>query len=215
MTPGETTRLFAALGAEHQKLMQQYREGNVARLHEQMPGLRAANFDGAHGAPGTVSDPTGQQATGSDPVVSDELYLTDALRGAHALLTQAVRLLGAYHAPGAPDERAKLELARDNRKVEPGCKSCARTDQAKGVPRWSPPASHTRGKPTRGPKGPDGVPILAEGEAQLLCRWCYDRLGLWGRLPTPGELAVFHEQGERRVPWPKDVPHPDRTRRPA
>lgn len=218
MTRGETKRLLAATGAAWQQIMQQCRDGNVDRLYDLLPGLTATSYDDAPHTKGGVSDPTGRQVVvtldGRDPVASDELYLADILEGMHSLATQAARLLGTYHRPGAPDERARLELARENRKVEPGCASCARTEQAKGVPRWSPPASFTRGKPTRGPRKPgtDDEYWLADDEAQLLCRWCYDRLGLWHRLPTPKELTMFHEFGAHRVPWPKDVPHPDRAR---
>lgn len=181
--------------------------GNLQRLHDMQAGLRAANYDadtgGVRSGPGH-GDPTGEAAVTNIDVPGRDLHRGDMLLARISRdVAELRRLYSAYGPPRAAGEAERAALARKNDRGEPGCDSCARTEVAKGVPRWVAPDPKWKA-----PTDMDGR--LAK--PMWLCRWCYDRVGLWGRLPSVAELELLHEKGPRAVGWPKDVPHPDRRR---
>lgn len=71
-----------------------------------------------------------------------------------------------------PRESSPLDRARTEGDNTPGCTSCARTHQAKGVRRW--------------------VAVFRDG----LCSWCYAYRRRYGGLP-PLPLLEKHHRGER------------------
>ena len=175
----------------------------LARMVDALPGPITTSWDTSGGGGPildekgvpmpTISDPTGETAVRSDPVVSDRMRLMGAVACARMDATAIV--VGA----GDPVVRARSCLARirdawviatryardtpttvdrDATTPAPGCESCARDGG-----HWSPVARNVK---------------LLDGGRMPMCDWCRDRYGRWGSLPTLAELRLSH-QG-RNVP---------------
>lgn len=141
---------------------------------------------------GGRSDPTARAALGSADLAAAHLAeLVQQLARIHRAADR-LRVLVERYPPAAeldPATRALLEAP------EPGCGNCATVAGPRGAPRWEPIDSRLA--------NPVALP---DGTVAWLCRWCYDQLGRWGRLPNAAELRIHHAGG--RVRWPADVPHP-------
>lgn len=172
--------------------------GVLQRVAEAEGGLTASRADRSAIAGGAHADPTARLALRGVELASahrDEVQrLLVHLRAQTDRLAQLVALYPTPHAAGEAD---RLALARLNARSEPGCQSCARIPGPRGGPRWEP--AHPK---LDGPTWAGGR--LAE--PMWLCRWCYEALLAWNRLPSEKEL-VRHHAGQR-VPWPADVERP-------
>jgi len=170
-------------------------EGLAQRIAEAEGGLSAQRLSMA--APGgDRADPTAGSALAPDDAARHhQLELATAVDQARAHLAYALSIAGQYPPPHVADAVDRAELARINGRGESCCQNCARTRRPDGEPRWEPIDARRAEASTV-----DGR--LAE--PLLLCRWCYDRVASWGRLPTFIELERHH-RGER-VPWPDDIP---------
>lgn len=165
--------------------------------------LRASVVDGSRSGSG-VSDPTGSSAGRPDPGHADFARMHHAVRQIERHMRTIEAIAAANEEPRKPTELDRLALDRLNITPEPGCASCARIEGDHGGVRWEP--TDVRFK----------VPTDVAGvldEPMFLCRWCYDAVERWGRLPSTNELERHH-RGER-VPWPSDVPRPDASRKGA
>jgi hypothetical protein len=168
------------------------RSGAWQRMTDYADGPPTSRLDALGGTGGSVADPTALAALGRgrSMATSHRTELDHALTEATAALARAVRLVGLYP---ERDGHALVVLS----KGEPGCESCATTIGPAGTPRWEPIYSKLLRRTTV-----DG----RLGRPAYLCRWCYDRVALWDRLPTQAELTLHH--AGRRVPWPSDVARP-------
>jgi hypothetical protein len=151
-----------------------------------------------------VSDPTGEAAVrrfeplGATGRVHAHQAELDHLVGTLANAARRIEVIVAgYGPPRHSNEADRLALARQNGRSEPGCESCARTEVARGVPRWVPIDSRLIGATDVGGR---------LEHPQLLCVWCHDKVERWGRLPTPDEIDAHHSG--IRVRWPDDVARP-------
>jgi hypothetical protein len=193
----------SALVLAHQLFLRTYliraelRDGGLDRIEQATAGARTHRLDGLAASSGAVSNPTAGAAGHVDRARADLVELEAALDAAWQWLGRAWEICAQYPpAHGAtPAERA--ELARLNGRAEPCCESCARVRRPDGGRRWEPIDARLAEATTV--DGRLGAPAL-------LCRWCYDRVRSWGRLPTLDEITRHH-RGER-VPWPADVERP-------
>lgn len=169
----------------------------LGRIRDAMAGTQAQRFDAQRSGP-TVPDPTFVAAArGVDPASRDLVELDRICNQLVALVDSAWVIVDRYPPPRSATASDRLALDRENRRGDDGCRNCARIEGERGGPRWSPV------HPARlGPTDVGGR--LAE--PALLCRWCYERVEAWGRLPSPAELQRHHRG--QRVPWPADVPRP-------
>lgn len=161
------------------------------RMTDYADGAPSGRLDSL-GSGGGVSDPTAVAALGRNRSMagSHRHEFDQALNDASAALGRALRLAALYP---SRDVHALITLA----KGDPGCESCSRTTGPSGLPRWEPVRSNLSRRTAVG--GRLARPVY-------LCRWCYDAVALWDRLPTVEELTLRHSG--RRVPWPADVPRP-------
>jgi hypothetical protein len=168
------------------------RSGAWQRMTDYADGPPTARLDGLGGLGQAVSDPTALAALGRgrSMATTHRTELDAALTDAAVALARAVRLVGLYP---ERDAHSLVVLA----KGEPGCENCATTIGPAGTPRWEPIYSKLLRRTSV-----DG----RLDRPAYLCRWCYDRVILWDRLPTKAELLAHHDG--RRVPWPSDVPRP-------
>lgn len=177
-------------------------EGLARRMAEAEAGLSAVR-PSMTGNGGDPADPTAGRALAADddPARAHQAALALALRTAAGEARLALTLADLYPPPHVADAEDRAELARINGRAEPSCQNCARTRRPDGGPRWEPIDARRTEATTVGGRLVEPI---------LLCRWCYDRVASWGRLPRLDELERHH-RGER-VPWPGDVP---RTEAPA
>jgi hypothetical protein len=161
------------------------------RMTDYSDGPATARFDGGTNG-GAVADPTALAALARNRSMAGQhrIEFDRAVADAGAALSRALRLAALYP---IRDAHALVNLA----KGEPGCESCVRIPGHGGQPRWEPIKSNLAGRTTVGDRLP---------RPMHLCRWCYDAVILWGRLPTGLELELRHSG--RRVPWPADVERP-------
>lgn len=168
--------------------------GVLSRIHDAQNGQpRAARYDGDKIIASGTSDPTARAALQPDPAAYDLARFDKAIKAAALELTNAANILRQW----TPRQPTNLERHRNATTNEPHCESCARTEAAKGIPRWEPPLTTER--------------TTVAGtltEPQWLCRWCYDHTTRTGLRPTVEELEQHHEG--RRV----RCPHPDRKEQP-
>lgn len=169
----------------------------LGRMRDAQAGTQAQRFDAQRSGP-AVPDPTFVAAArGIDPASRDILELDRLGNQLVALIESLWDIVDRYPPPRSATAADRLALGRENSRGENGCQNCARIEGERGGPRWSP--VH--------PKLHDATDVGGRLAApMLLCRWCYDRVGQWGRLPSPSELQRYHRTG--RVPWPPDVPRP-------
>jgi hypothetical protein len=163
----------------------------MGRMRELQGNLRARSYEG----PGsTMRHDTVFAGMKPDQAVADERDLDKALKAAAVELTKATVILNRYPTPKRVSARQRRDLGLV---TEPGCESCARTEGPAGGPRWVAPHPKIRRPSTVGGR----LPV-----AMLLCRWCWECVSRWGRLPTTEEIELYHRTG--RVPWPNDVRSP-------
>lgn len=133
----------------------------------------------------SVSDPTGETVVNyltsrrrGDPARLDLDALDRALRTAQAQLDKATSILATY-TPRTANAADRRHLEETNTPEQRGCESCARTEVAKGVARWTPihMESTVKGNLNR---------------EWALCRWCYDWVLTTGALPTEMIVAAHH-----------------------
>lgn len=169
----------------------------IGRIRDAQAGTQAQRFDAQRSGP-AIPDPTFTAAArGEDPATRDLEKLDRVIFRMVALVEEAWDIVGRYPPPRSATEADRLLLARENARAEPGCQSCARIEGERGGPRWSP--VH--------PKLRDATDVQGRlAEPMLLCRWCWDCVAAWGRLPSGTELQRHH-RGER-VAWPRDVERP-------
>jgi hypothetical protein len=166
----------------------------ISRMTDARNGQpRAARYDGDKVTASGTSDPTANAALQPDPAATDLARLDACLDVARRSLIRAADILRQW-TPRHPTDLERHRMATTN---EPHCESCARTEAAKGVPRWEPPLTVER-----------TTVAGTLNEPQWLCRWCYDHTTRTGVRPTVDELEQHHEG--RRV----RCPHPDRKDQP-
>ncbi len=162
----------------------------LSRMADDDSVLRSARYDGRSSArpprerdpkdtedDGTeygIGDPVGSAATagvsvGLGPAARRELE--QALRERLKITNRIVGLLELWPAPHLAGEADLLALARANIRPEPGCDSCRRVEQAKGVPYWSPIHGATI--------------LLDDGTEVALCRTCREWCRATGAMPPP------------------------------
>ena len=175
------TLLRAALVSGVWQRMTDYADG---------PATRPLDAPARNG--GAISDPTATAALRTTAAMgaNHRLEFEMALNDARHALRRALAIAALYP---ARDAHALVTLA----KGDPGCENCARTKGPSGAPRFELVHPKLLARTTVG--GRLARPLY-------LCRWCYDRVILWDRLPTTAELTAHHNG--RRVPWPADVPRP-------
>ena len=156
----------------------------VVDAHPGQPG--SGSHDSGPVAGGGHGDPTGGaacQPSGAD--LSDLAHRTaDARRTADALVRLTMRW--EPHVATPLDRRTAV----GNQRAEAGCLTCAKTDVAQGVQRWSPVAHEV---------------LVADAQVPL-CEWCYRRhrahleagYEAGEALPTEAEVTAHHERA--RVP---------------
>ena len=127
------------------------------------------------------SDMPGEAAVHPDTARRHEDQERKALNRLHAVVEE-LTLLAMLYVRRAPNEADRLALDRANRPAEPGCGCC----QEVGV--WSPPVM----------KNPTTVKGLLS-EPVLLCRWCWDQVRRFERLPTADEVAQHHDPSVTKV----------------
>jgi hypothetical protein len=154
---------------------------------------RAARYDTDKVTASGTSDPTARAALQPDPAATDLARFDAALELSRTALTRAADILRQW-TPRHPTDLERHRMATTN---EPHCESCARTEAAKGIPRWEPPLTTER-----------TTVAGSLTEPAWLCRWCYDHAARTGLRPTVQELEQHHEG--RRV----RCPHPDRKEQP-
>lgn len=169
----------------------------LGRMRDAQGGPQAQRFDAQRSGP-SVPDPTYAAAVrGADAATRDIAHLDRICNRLVALVDEAWQIADRYPPPRSATEADRLALARENDRGEDGCANCARIEGERGGPRWSP--VH--------PKLHDATDVGGRlAEPMRLCRWCWERVTEWGRLPSPAELQIHHRG--RRVPWPADVPRP-------
>lgn len=154
---------------------------------------RATRYDGDKITASGTSDPTARAALQNDQAANDLARFDHAIHAARIALTNAANILRNW----TPRHASDIERQRMADTNEPHCESCARTEAAKGIPRWEPPLTNER-----------TTVAQTLSEPAWLCRWCYDHTARTGTRPTVEELEQHHEG--RRV----RCPHPDRTTKP-
>jgi hypothetical protein len=170
--------------------------GLLQRLAEAEAGPAAARADRTSARGALLADPTAVAAMrGLDLAAAHRAELERCIGRARTAIRRALEIAAGYPEARAPDPGVATALARANDRADPGCESCARITGPAGVPRWEPPI---------GPLCTDVAGALPE--PARLCRWCWDAVSRWGRLPTVEELARHHDG--RRVSWPDDVERP-------
>ena len=187
-----------ALTADVRRLLALIRGGVLQRISEAQEGPQAARVGSRRSGTGPHADPTALRASrASDMAGQHHRDVAKAVRRAHGAVIDALRLAALYPEPRPADAADRAALARLNGHAEPGCQSCARIVGPAGVARWEPIDTRLQEATTVGDR---------LDEPWLLCVWCHDKARLWGRLPTPAELAMHHRGA--RVPWPADVERP-------
>lgn len=167
------------------------------RMRLRRPGLKATRYDSDRVGGFGVSDPTSstalQQRRSDDPEHLEEL--DRLIREIRQRNDRIFTLLAGYSEPRRANDADRLALARENTRPDPGCDSCARieSDNILGEP-WFVDVDPDHAEPTACPSRSDGVDRL--GEPMHLCRWCYDFVGSWWRLPYESELSR-RQRGER------------------
>jgi hypothetical protein len=170
--------------------------GLAHRIDEHTGELRAASMLVRAGG---VSDPTalGAERRSKDVARQHLAEMERCLRKVTSAVRRLQQIAACYPEARVANDEDRRHLERLNGTRADGCASCARLSAADGLPRWE-PADSRRNGPT------DVSGRLSE--PLWLCRWCVDRVELWGRLPTPAELGTHH--AGQRVPWPADVARP-------
>lgn len=164
------------------------------RMTDYADGPATARLDGlGHG--GGVADPTAVAALSRNRSMAGNhrIEFEIAMNDARIALARAIALAALYP---HRDAHELLTLAKGS----PGCDNCAQTTGPSGQPRWEPIKANLARRTDVDGRLPRAV---------HLCRWCYDHVILWDRLPTIAELELHHSG--RRVPWPDDVPRPTET----
>jgi hypothetical protein len=201
---GPSNRALAALATvtapDLAELCAAFHAGLGQRLTEAEAGPAASTTDrGGRSGWATHADPTAVAALaglGFDLAVAHRHELDRCLRDARARIRRALRIAAAYPPPHPAGVADRLALGRANSRP-PGCESCARLRNPAGDIRWEPLDGRLAGPTDAGGRLPAPVG---------LCRWCNDRVRMWGRLPTPDELERHHRGSH--VPWPADVERP-------
>jgi hypothetical protein len=163
----------------------------IARMRELQGNLRARTYEAG---PASVRHDAVFAGLRPDQAAADERDLDRALKAASTEIAKAWAIIGRYPVPARVSERQRRDLGLV---ADPGCESCARTKGPAGGNRWVAPHPNLRRPTTVGGRLP--APII-------LCRWCYECVRNWGRLPLPAEIDLYHQVG--RVPWPDDVKAP-------
>lgn len=171
----------------------------IDRMREAQGGMRAQRTDLPRPAGTPMSDPTAANGTArrADVALGHERELDRMLEAVLASSRRIIEILQAYPPARVPSTTERLRLADGNRKVAVGCESCSKINGSNGSPRFE--EIHPKLTGPTDVRGRLAKPLL-------LCRWCYDAVEQWGRLPTNMELERHH-RGER-VSWPKDVAPP-------
>jgi hypothetical protein len=182
----------ATMEADVKHLRAALHSGVWQRMGDYADGPPTSRPDGMGGYGGGFADPTAVAALGRNRSMATQhrLDLHAAMVDIAEALHRALLLAGLYP---ARDTAELLTLA----KGDPGCESCARTTGPTGAKRWEPIKANLRGRTSVDERLP---------RALFLCRWCYDAVLAWDRLPTVDELELHH--AGRRVPWPADVARP-------
>lgn len=169
----------------------------VGRIRDATAGTQAQRFDAQRSGP-SVPDPTFVAAVrGIDPASRDLAELDRLVGRIDAAVAEAWHIVDRYPPPRFATASDRLALGRANARAEPGCENCSRIEGPRGGPRWEP--IH--------PKLRDATDVDGRlDRPRLLCRWCWDKVVLWGRMPSATELQTHH-RGDR-VPWPNDVERP-------
>lgn len=181
MKPAERTRLIANTTANANAVVDMIRDGNLRRLQDAQPGLRAASYDDDLVSGNSVSDPTGNSAGHADPTVSNLHDFDVELEKARKALDAAAVVLRNYGPPRRANEADRLALQRANTKPEPCCENHATITEPHGdlpllVPSWK----------GRNPSDVGGrLP-----KPMLLCRWCVDFVISQGVLPSKEQLEA-------------------------
>ena len=169
----------------------------MGRIRDAQNGPQAQRFDTQRSGP-SVPDPTYAAAVRGPDLASRDLVRLDRLLvGLERSVVQLLDLVDRYPAPRPANDADRLALARSNDRGDDGCQNCARIEGERGGPRWSPTHPKLAGPTDVG--GRLSTPLS-------LCRWCYDAVVAWGRLPSETELQRHH-RGEV-VRWPPDVERP-------
>ena len=117
-----------------------------------------------------IKDPTGEAAMAPDRAAAHRREVERLISTLHRDASRLEQLVGLYSARPASEAERRATLADNDR--EAGCRSCVRTEVAKGVTRWE--------------------PVFRDD----LCRWCYDWRRGTGVVPSVDELRRHH-RGER------------------
>lgn len=158
------------------------------RIRDAMNGHpRAATYNSDKVSGHTSSDPTATAALTPDTAQHDLNHILHNIAAARRTLDTALNLLHNY-TPRPPTEHERQRMATAN---EPHCESCARTEAAKGIPRWEPPLTQER------------TTVAGHlSEPAWLCRWCYDHVSRSGCRPSVEELEQHHSGQRVRCPHP-------------
>jgi hypothetical protein len=192
-------QLAADSAGELDGICRELASGTLQRIAEAEGGAPAMRFDRAAVATGggARSDPTTAGALRGPELASlNRAEIARLLVTLRAHIDSLARLVSLYPPPHAAGAGDRLALSRVNARIEPGCGSCARLSGALG-PRWEPVHPQLAEPTYAGGRLP---------QPMWLCRWCYDALLAWGRLPSVKELTRHH--AGQRVPWPTDIPRP-------
>jgi hypothetical protein len=194
------------MGTAWNRIIDHYRAGNLTRLWDAQPGLRAAVSDGDGVSGSGIGDPTGQQAAfgkgddddgRSDPATHSMDLFEQHLRAAFKYLDLAGVELGNWGPPRTATEADRLALARSNSKPDPRCEHCATVESNNGTTggHWSDVDSRRcRSGPTEMVDRSTGQPRLRK--ALFLCTWCADWTEVKGSLPPKAALEA-HRDGRR------------------
>lgn len=168
----------------------------IGRMRDERYGPAAQRCDSQRSG-ASVADPTFRGALAVDRASHDLAELDRTITRIAALVETAWSIVDRYPPPRFATEADRLALTRANVPAENGCENCSRIRNAAGAPFWEPVRPQLRDATDVG--GRLAQPLR-------LCRWCYDAVSAWGRLPSEAELTAHH--AGKRVPWPKDVPRP-------
>lgn len=201
MTPGERARCILEGMHNDRRLAGLVQTGNLGRLVNAQPGLRAATTDGTGHGP-DIADPTGEAVDRPDQPVHDIDNLDRALRAWFVEGDKVCRILSNYGPARPAGEADRLALRRANTRAEPCCVECATiTEPHSDLPLDIPP------DPRR--KGPTDVAGRLP-TPMLLCAWHVNFVEDHNRLPSEREMIEHRDTGRVRVRADQST-----TRRPA
>lgn len=130
-----------------------------------------------HGERGGSSSPVEAEERAEDRKVSEDAAWF--LARARVMVAEIERLSRDLSA-GALRMLATIDYSKLPSPREPGCRSCARTEQ-RGQSRI----------------GGHFAPVYAKSEKRGLCRWCWDFERAEGELPPVQACEIYHVQGAR------------------